>query len=60
MQGVECMTDILIFAVLALILGLAGWYVIRARKSGRKCIGCPDGGTCPHKKTGGCTCGRDA
>lgn len=54
------MADILIFAVLALILGLAGWYVIRAKKNGRKCIGCPDGATCPHKKTGSCTCGKDA
>ena len=54
------MADILIFAVLALILGLAGWYVIRAKKNGRKCIGCPDGATCPHKKTGGCSCGKDA
>ena len=38
--------DIIIVAVVVAILGLAGWYVYKARKSGKKCIGCPDAKTC--------------
>ena len=38
--------DLLIIAILAAILGGAGYYVWRAKKSGRKCIGCPSGGGC--------------
>ena len=30
--------------VIALIVGLAAGYVIKAKKSGKKCIGCPEGG----------------
>lgn len=51
------MTDIIIIAVLAVILGAAARYVIKAKKSGRKCIGCPEG-CCPSKKDGSpCCCG---
>ena len=52
------MENIILIAVLLLIVGLAAWYVIRAKKSGRKCIGCPNGGSCPHAKNGQCTCGN--
>ena len=30
--------------VIVLIVGLAVCYVIKAKKSGKKCIGCPEGG----------------
>jgi len=40
------MTDVIIIAVLLVILGLAAGYVIKAKKSGKKCIGCPAGGSC--------------
>ena len=35
------------------IVGLAGFYVYRAKKSGKKCIGCPEGCSCSSK---GCSC----
>ncbi len=35
------MTDIIIVAVLIVILGAAALYVIKQKKSGKKCIGCP-------------------
>ena len=38
--------DILIVAIIAVILGLAIFYIHRAKKKGVKCIGCPDGATC--------------
>lgn len=51
------MTDIIIIAVLVVILGGAGYYVYKAKKSGKKCIGCPEG-SCPHAGTSGCCCGK--
>ena len=36
--------------VVVLIVGLAAGYVIKAKKSGKKCIGCPENG-CK-----GCSC----
>lgn len=53
------MKDLVFLVILAVILGLAIWYVIKSGKSGRKCIGCPNGNCCPsgmHAKTG-CSCG---
>lgn len=49
------MDNFIIIAVLVIIVGLAAWYVVKAKKSGRKCIGCPEGscsGQCAH-----CSCG---
>ena len=44
------MTDIVLLAVIALIVGGAGVYIYKAKKRGAKCIGCPNGGK-------GCSCG---
>ena len=44
------MTDLIIIAVVAAILALAGWYVYRTKKRGQTCIGCPHSKTC----RGGC------
>ncbi len=44
--------DWIVIAVVVAILGLAGWYVYKAKKSGKKCIGCPDSGSC----SGNCGC----
>ena len=37
------MKDIMIIIILVLIVGAAAFYVYKAKKSGKKCIGCPDG-----------------
>ncbi len=50
------MEDIIVIAVLTAILGLAIWYIVKSKKSGRKCIGCPDSGSCSGK-CAGCSCG---
>ena len=39
-------TDILVIVIIAAVLGLAGWYICKTKKSGKKCIGCPDSGSC--------------
>ena len=49
------MEDIIIIVIIAVIVGLAGWYVYKAKKNGKKCIGCPDGCSCSAKNTG-CAC----
>lgn len=46
------MDNFIIVAVLAVIIGAALAYVIKAKKSGAKCIGCPDGAKC----SGNCSC----
>ena len=38
--------DFVIIAVIAVILGLAIFYIRRSKKTGRKCIGCPDSKNC--------------
>lgn len=40
------MDNAIIIAVLVAIVGAATWYVIKEKKKGTKCIGCPSGGDC--------------
>lgn len=49
------MEDIIIIAILILILGGAAWCIYRSRKSGKKCIGCPDSSTCSGNCSGSCS-----
>lgn len=42
--------DCVIIAVIVLIIGSASAYIIKAKKSGKKCIGCPDGCSCSSNK----------
>ena len=44
--------NIILIAVLIAIVALAAWYVIRAKKQGKKCIGCPAAGKCSSQ----CSC----
>lgn len=50
------MADIVIGGILLVVVGLAVGYLVKAKKNGRKCIGCPSGGCCPHKKGNHSTC----
>ena len=47
------MENIIIIAILLAIVAFAALYIYRAKKKGKKCIGCPDGGSC----SGNCSCG---
>lgn len=40
------MENIILVGIIIIILGLALVYIIRERKNGRKCIGCPDSKNC--------------
>lgn len=48
--------DYIIITVIVVIVALAGLFVYKSKKSGKKCIGCPDG--CACGESGGCSgCG---
>lgn len=51
--------DYFLIAIIAVILGLAIWYIYRSKKRGAKCIGCPDGAKCSGN-CAGCSghCGK--
>lgn len=52
------MTDIIVIAIVLLIVGGAVAYIIRAKKRGVKCIGCPESKTCSGRCGGVCSgCG---
>ncbi|MBR5140113.1 MAG: FeoB-associated Cys-rich membrane protein [Clostridia bacterium] len=47
--------EIIAIAISAIIIIGAIAYIIKAKRSGRKCIGCPDAATC-KARTLGCHC----
>ena len=53
------MADFIIAGIILIIVGIAVAYIVKAKKSGAKCIGCPDGCSCSGKSAGasGCGCG---
>lgn len=53
------MADLVVIGILLIIIGAAVIYIIKAKKSGSKCIGCPASGNCSSKSSGhsGCGCG---
>lgn len=51
--------DLIAVLALAVILGGAVAYIVRAKKKGVKCIGCPDGAKCGGNCagcSGNCSC----
>ena len=40
------MKNLIVIAIIIAILGLAIGYIIKQKKKGTKCIGCPSGGKC--------------
>ena len=54
------MIDYILIAIILVIVAAAAFYVYKAKKSGKKCIGCPDGcSACNAKKNGShCSCGE--
>jgi len=52
------MENVIAAVILTAVIVLAVRYVVKAKKSGRKCIGCPEG-CCPHRGDGSaCNCGK--
>ena len=40
------MMDLIVGGILLLILAAAIAYIVKAKKAGVKCVGCPDSGSC--------------
>ncbi|MBQ8001844.1 MAG: FeoB-associated Cys-rich membrane protein [Clostridia bacterium] len=48
--------NLIVILILAAIFAFAVGYIVKAKKSGAKCIGCPAGGCCEAKNNPGCKC----
>lgn len=53
------MENFLIIAIIVLIIGCAIAYIVKAKKKGVKCVGCPYASTC-GKGTEGCSCNSNS
>ncbi len=42
--------DVIVILAVCLIIGAALFYIIKAKKSGKKCIGCPYADACSRDK----------
>ncbi len=51
------MADIIVSVILAAIIGAVIAYIVRAKKRGQTCIGCPYAKECARKHVG-CDCGK--
>ena len=40
------MTDVIILMILIILIGAAVSYIVKEKKNGTRCIGCPAGGNC--------------
>lgn len=47
--------EIIAIIAVVLVIGGAVAYIIKAKKSGKKCIGCPDSSSCSGKCSGSCS-----
>ena len=52
------MADIIIIVIVAIAVGSALSYIRKAKKSGARCVGCSDSGSCGSSC--GCGCGSNA
>ena len=50
------MKDLIILAVLTVILFGVIRYLVKAKKRGVKCIGCPEGCSCSKQDHSACSC----
>ncbi len=48
------MTDLIIIAAVLVIVGLVARYIIKSKKKGVHCIGCPHAAACAAAKNGSC------
>lgn len=49
------MENLIVILILTVIVGGIIWYLYRAKKQGKTCIGCPGSGHCSGK----CSCGNN-
>lgn len=49
------MENVIVVLILVAIAAGIIWYLIRAKRKGEKCIGCPYAKQCSSKQGGGCS-----
>ena len=49
------MVNIILIGIIGIIVGMSIRYIVKEKKKGVRCIGCPDAGTCG----GNCNCGTN-
>lgn len=54
------MVDIILIVLLVGIAAGVIFYLIREKKRGAVCVGCPHAKQCAKAKSGGCSCGSDS
>lgn len=50
------MTDLIVVGILIMIVGAAIAYIVKEKKRGTRCIGCPAAGNCPSRNGGHSKC----
>ncbi len=53
------MADFIVIVIVVVLLGAAISYIIKEKKRGVVCIGCPHAGECAKKHQGGCSSHAD-
>ena len=51
------MENFIVIAILTIIVGCAIVYIVKEKKKGNRCIGCPAAATCPSAQAGKCSGG---
>ena len=54
------MENVIVVLILVAIAAGIIWYLIRAKKRGEKCVGCPYAKQCGSKCSGGCSSKSDS
>ena len=49
------MANVVVGAIVVAAVGAAIAYIVKEKKRGVTCIGCPHAGTCAKKRQGGCS-----
>ena len=50
MSGDRTVSDIIVSLIILAIVGLAIYYIVKEKRKGNTCIGCPMSGKCPKKR----------
>ena len=51
------MTSVIVAIVILVVVGAAVFYIVKEKKKGTVCIGCPHAGSCASKNGGESGCG---
>ena len=54
------MENVIVVLILVAIAAGIIWYLVRAKKRGEKCVGCPYAKQCGSKCNGGCSAKSDS